>query len=231
LRPQPPLAILRISGGMGCLGGRMTKSKGYVLVCLILLISAGCSSGGGGVLEDKIQVVEDQLNTALPVIAAVIQQFNPFNPSPAPSPQLGGGPACPPQKELDLDCTVSGSITCTPSGPDFVFVFDECSSELVDDLVTVDLSVNGSFTYLASVGAGGWPSGFRAVSFDAGIFGSFNYDVTLDGTKDAIIVAVSGTGFTAWCCADLDTELAECFEPEDGGDPLGVCDPVKKKPA
>ena len=192
----------------------MTKSIGFGLVCLILLVSAGCSSGGGGVLVDKIQVVEDQLNSFMPLISGTLQAYNPFNPSPAPSPQLGGtGPACPPQKELDGACNVSGDITCVPSGPDFAFVFDECLREESELGFTTSLIINGSLTYLASEGAGGWPTGLKAINFDGGqLLGVFDYDLTLDGTKDAIIVVVSGTGFTAWCCADLDAELAECFE-------------------
>jgi len=205
----------------------MTKSKGLVLVCLILFLGAvGCSSDSNPALEDKILVVQDQLNTALPAITGLLQQLNPYNPPPPPTPQLGDDGACPSTKELAELCLTSGTVTCTPNGPDFDYFFDECTTEVVELGITITLVVNGSFTYANPPGAGGWPSGSKAVQFDGGVLlGNFNYDVTLDGTADAIIVAVSGTGFTALCCVDLDAEMAECFEPDAGEE---VCDPVKK---
>jgi hypothetical protein len=205
----------------------MTKSKGLVLASLILILGAvGCSSDDNPVLEDKIQVVEDQMNTALPAITGLLQQLNPYNPPPPPTPQLGVDASCPSTKELEELCLTSGTAVCTENGPDFDYLFTDCTTEVVELGVTITLVVNGTFTYNDPPGAGGWPSGSKAVQFDGGaLLGSFNYDVTLDGTKDAIVIAVSGTGFTALCCVDLDTEMAECFEPDAGEE---VCDPVKK---
>ena len=202
----------------------MSKSKTLALTCLVLLLGTlGCSSDTVS-NTDPVAAVQAQLNQWLPFVTALLQDLNPFNPPPPPSPTLGFTPACPPQKELDQACNVSGSASCSPSGPDFVYDFVACTSEASQVGVTISLVIDGSLTYLASEGENGWPTGARTVDFDGGSLGEFFFDVLLDGTKDAVIVATVLGGLQARCCADLDADFAECYDMDAGED---VCEPKK----
>ncbi len=203
----------------------MSKTRGLGVALLVLMLgAAGCSSDTVS-NTDPVAQVEAQVNEYLPFIADVLQGLNPFNPPQPPSPVLGFVPECLPQEDLDAACNVSGSATCMASGPDFVYTLNACTSEVGGFGITLNLVLSGSLTYLASAGEGGWPLGTRTVDFDGGAaLGTFFFDLDLDGTKDAVILATVLGGLQARCCADLEAETAVCFDVEEG---KGVCDPVK----
>ena len=150
--------------------------KTRVLTCLaislLILGSAGCSSSSSNG-STSVAVIEANVEIAVSVVGALIQELEPFPPAPA----IGFGGECSVIPDNAEFCTDSGSISDCGNGS---FMFNDCASSEG----SIAIATAGSLQFSKGVD---WPTGTRDLDLTAD--GSMaNYLMTFDGSDVATVI-------------------------------------------
>ena len=169
------------------------KRFGSIALLALALALAGCSSSDSDPTGVQLAQIEAQLAQIMPILATALQDLNPFNIPPSPTPELGVDCI-----DMSASCPDGGTLMRCPDGDNFDFQFDQCASTIAG--IASGL-IDGTLTYTPT---DEWPSGAIVAEINATQLGNNRYALQLDGTTSALVdVTDLDSGFTASCTTML----------------------------
>jgi hypothetical protein len=188
----------------------MSTSKWVAISCLVAMIGTlSCSSGGSSGRVDYAEI-EAQVERALQIMAFILEELNPFQQPPAPTP----GPSLfqPPDPDCtdisDDYCESAGHIwECPTQTTDVQVVFDTCTdSQLVPGSGIFNYMIDGDLIYRDE----GWPEGWADALVDSQSAGPWQYEMAFDFTENVQMIVTTPSGIQADCVGSLVTYEATC---------------------